>query len=189
MKKIIAVVSVFALLAVGTSVAASEGWVGGDEYTKIRLSIRNWADVENNVATLSNTGGNSADSDVVGVGSTGSQRGKGGMVASGHAAAFSGILVGVNATDVLLDTSGCGCERDGDTTTDVKLKIRNGADIDNNVATVANTGGNSADSSVTGVGSTGSQRSRGGMVATGDAEAVSEVGVVANTTVVTIHTN
>ncbi len=187
MKKIIAVVSVFALVALGSSAFASEGWLSGDDYTKIKVKIYNRADVDNNVATLSNTGENSADANVAGAGA-GSQRAKGGMIATGEAAAFSGVLVGVNANDVLVDTSGCGCERDGDTTTKIKVDLKNKADVDNNVATVANTGGNSADANVAGAG-TGSQRAKGGMIATGNAEAVSEVGVIANTNVVTIETN
>lgn len=189
MKKIIAVVSVFALVALGTSVFASEGWLSGDEYTRIRVKIRNKADVRNNVLTVSNTGGNTADADIVSNGDAGSQRAKGGMISTGEAAAYSGVLVGVNANDVAIDTSGCGCERDGDTTTKIKLDMNNDAKVKNNVATVANTGLNSADASIVSNGSAGSQRAKGGMITTGNAEAVSEVGVVANTNVVTITTN
>ncbi len=187
MKKIIAVVSVFALIALGTSAFASEGWVGGDVYTKIKVKIHNDAKVDNDVSTVANTGENSADADVDGVGA-GSQRAKGGRIDTGEAAAWSGVLVGVNANDVLIDTSGCGCERDGDTTTKIKVDLKNKAKVDNDVSTVANTGGNSADADVDGVG-TGSQRAKGGKITTGNADAMSEVGVIANTTVVTITTN
>ncbi len=104
MKKIIAVVSVFALVALGSSAFASEGWLSGDDYTKIKVKIYNRADVDNNVATLSNTGENSADANVAGAGA-GSQRAKGGMIATGNAEAVSEVGVIANTNVVTIETN------------------------------------------------------------------------------------
>ena len=125
----------------------------------LTLRIRNWANVNNNVDTTANTGYNrirAHDDDV-----------RGGRIRTGNADAASLVTNNVNRNLVDL----CGCLGDFD---DATIRIRNGARVNNNVDTTANTGYNriKADDDV-----------RGGRIITGGAGAAGVVDNVVNTNV------
>lgn len=201
MKKMIAIVSVFALVAFASSAFAVEEWFGGDTSTSIKVTNDNTANIWTKAASLSNTGGNTANGSVKSKGgyergceydcyghdSAGSIRAAGGNILTGDAFATTAVLVVANETETDITAPGCGCERDGDMTTWIQVHNNNYANVGTTAVSVANTGLNTANGSVYASGDHGSIRAKGGNIMTGNADATTEVGVVVNSTVTTIR--
>lgn len=183
MKKIIAGLSVLGIAAVGFGALASESWApSGDTHSDAYVKIKNKAKVTTETEVIANTGDNEANA--LSAALVGSSRAKGGKNLTGDAFAGADVEVVTNTTDVDVDQSGCGCERDGDSWLNAKVKVSNDAKVKTETAVVANTGGNEANAaSLAGIGSS---RATGGRNVTGDAEAVAVVGVVTNSTLVTV---
>lgn len=185
MKKLIAGLAVFAIFAFAASTFASEGWFGGDVTTKIKVYNDNNAVVTTQASSTATTGGNTANVKVGGD-SEGSIRVKGGRIETGDAISSTAVLVGVNNNTTDISANGCGCERDGDTSTYIKVKNRNNAVVATQADSRADTGNNTANVRVGGD-SEGSIRVRGGSIFTGMADSMTSVGVIANTNWTTIH--
>lgn len=182
MKKIIAGLAVLGVVAFGFGALADEWMPSGDSHSDVYIKIKNRADVTTDTDVKANTGKNDANAEAISGG--GSARAKGGKNITGDAFAGAAVDVMTNTTDVLVDQSGCGCERDGDSWLNAKVKVYNEAKVDTDTDVSANTGKNDANASaISGGGSAGA---RGGRNITGDAEAIAEVGVATNTTIVTV---
>lgn len=123
------------------------------------VDIHNWAHVTNNVTTKAYTGDNSIHGKWV----------TGGAIYTGVAGASSAVFntVNLNAADP------CACLGGLGSFDDVTLTIKNGAHVDNNLYTKAETGDNSIGGKYVG----------GGLIATGVAGATSYVENVVNTNV------
>jgi hypothetical protein len=182
-KKLIAGISLFGIAGFGFIASANGDWFGGDTTTKVYVSNENSAKVYTDATSNADTGGNDADAKANSIG--GSSRAKGGTIVTGNADATTevGVAVNTNETEVNL---GCGCEgSDGDTTTKVKVHNSNWAKVKTSASSYADTGDNDADAKANSIG--GSAKAKGGHILTGDAFALTGVGIVANTNWTTVN--
>jgi hypothetical protein len=198
MKKVIAIASVFALLA-SAGVASAFG-----SSTEVEAEVNNSATVKNYVDTTASTGGNDANGGsaksrarVSGYYADGDADSKavGGdaIITTGNATAKSEVSNFVNTNDVRV-TSDCGCSsRRGSSETEAEVKNR--ADIKNDVDTEAKTGYNDANGgrarskAKTSDDGDADSEAKGGFadILTGDAKAKAEVVNVVNSNVVRVR--
>ncbi len=182
-KKLLGFGSIAALVLFSGSVALADTWTpSGDLNSKITVKNDSSATINTGAFATSNTGNNSAGA--LSGSMSGSSRANGGMILTGAANAMTGVLVGVNDNQTQIDQTGNAGARDGDTTLTANVKNKNHATVNTMAASLANTGNNTADAASGSMG--GSSRAKGGMINTGDATALTTVGVVANTNWTTV---
>lgn len=156
MKKLIAGISVLAVVALGFAAATQASANDDDEELWLIVKSNNSASVTNAVSVSSDTGYNRANAYV---GNTNeehrhhSRRGPvtatGGMIVTGDALAQAELMnqVNTNTTEIRMnEREDCDC----DEWTNVKVKNYNSANVTNAVTSLANTGHNQANADVYG---------------------------------------
>ena len=147
MKKTIAFVSILAFALSATPALAF--WQHNSNDLDIYVKNSNSATVNNTVTTVADTGSNTANGGKAtseakskgGNATSDANGGDGGSITTGDAGAVSTVDNTVNTNKTKIEIP-CGCVKKGDT--DIKVKNYNSATVNNTVATVADTGSNTA---------------------------------------------